>query len=141
MEEKKTGLPQQADSEQTARLAEFAKSQLAALEKAHGVHFERMSQLAGAPGGARVMALWKAGAELADAWAAVNLDRVMDKKLAALKQAALNSVYSKRHLVPARGMAEEDAVLPDEVYEQYRALVPNMTDSQIRADWRRYNEN
>ena len=141
MENKNPHPAEMAQGAPMTDLARFAKEQLAALEKTYGVQFDRLSQIAAEPGGERVLALWKAGADLADAWAAVNLEKVLSKKQTALKQAVLNSVYGKQHLVPAGGGARQEAEVPEDVYEQYRALVPGMTRSQICADWRRYNEN
>lgn len=120
-----------------AGMVQFGKEQLAALKQAWGVQYESLAQLAQDEGGDRVLALWKAGASLPDAWAVVNLEKVISKKTAALKQAALNAVRSKQHLTPAGGTAAETPP-PQEVYEQYRALVPGMTDQQISADWNRY---
>ena len=103
MENKTPHPAEMAQGAQMTDLARFAKEQLAALEKTYGVQFDRLSQIAAEPGGERVLALWKAGADLADAWAAVNLEKVLSKKQTALKlySEVDNSVAGTTVTIPA----------------------------------------
>lgn len=117
---------------------EFGRQELADLQKAHGVQFEGIEQLAASEKGQLVMQLWKAGAPLTNAWAAVNLDKIAAKSAVAAKQAAMNALLGKSHLVSTTATAAASAPVPTEVYEQYKELMPKMTDAQIRASWQRY---
>ena len=133
------GVPQNEDAKTDPdELAGFGRQELESLKAAYGVEFSDLEQLAASEKGEQVLRLWSAGAPLAGAWAAMNLDKITAKSAAAAKQSALNAVLGKSHLIPTGGSAAAESPVPTEVYDQYKALLPNFSDSEIRASWQRY---
>lgn len=122
----------------TQSLAAFGEAELAHLRAAHGVTAQNLSELVSSEGGERVLALWRSGVPLTDAYAAVNLAAVTAKRTAAAKQSALNAVLGKSHLAPTGGGASDEVHIPPEVYQQYKALLPGWSDAEIRKSYTRY---
>lgn len=71
-----------------------------------------------------------------DAFKTVNFEALQNRKAQEIKQATLNSVNGRSHLRNSSGAAGESApVVPDDVLAQYRAMLPDATDAEIRAHW------
>ncbi len=77
---------------------------------------------------------------LVEAYRLANMDRLSERAAAATKQAAINAAQSKAHLeaTKSRGKGGDMPVMPAEVREYYRAINPNATEAEIRADYASY---
>ena len=77
---------------------------------------------------------------LVEAYRLANMERLSERAAAATKQAAINAAQSKAHLEApkSRGKGGDMPVMPAEVREYYRAINPNATEAEIRADYASY---
>lgn len=76
------------------------------------------------------------GYGLVDAFKIANFDALQSRKAQEIKQATMNSVNGRSHLRNSSGAAGESApVVPADVLAQYRAMLPDATDAEIRAHW------
>ena len=77
---------------------------------------------------------------LVEAYRLANMERLSERAAAATKQAAINAAQSKAHLeaTKSRGKGGDMPVMPAEVREYYRAINPNATEAEIRADYASY---
>lgn len=77
---------------------------------------------------------------LVEAYRLANMERLTERAAAATKQAAINAAQSKAHLeaTKSRGKGGDMPVMPAEVREYYRAINPNATEAEIRADYASY---
>lgn len=85
----------------------------------------------------KVYALVQKGYALDDAYKLVHFDRLNQRSMAAAKQQAMNSAAGKGHMTktPARGTAPEYVKVPDDVMAQYKMLMPDASDAEIRAHY------
>lgn len=85
----------------------------------------------------KVYDLVKKGYALDDAYKIVNFDRLNQRSMAAARQQAMNSAAGKGHMTktPARGAAPEYVKVPDDVMAQYKLMMPDATDAEIRAHY------
>lgn len=85
----------------------------------------------------QVYALVQKGYALDHAYKLVHFDRLNQRSVAAAKQQAMNSAAGKGHMTktPARGAAPEYVKVPDDVMAQYKMLMPDASDAEIRAHY------
>lgn len=85
----------------------------------------------------QVYALVQKGYALDHAYKLVNFDRLNQRSMAAARQQAMNSAAGKGHMTktPARGAAPEYVKVPDDVMAQYKLLMPDASDAEIRAHY------
>ena len=73
---------------------------------------------------------------MVDAFKTVNFETLQSRKAQEIKQATMNSVNGRSHLRNSSGAAGESTpVVPADVLAQYRAMLPDATDAEIRAHW------
>ena len=83
----------------------------------------------------------KAGATMVQAFKATAFDRLQAKRAEAARQAAVNAAKSKSHLKStSTGTASNGVPIPRSTYEQYKAIFPDWTDSQIREHWNKVQD-
>lgn len=80
------------------------------------------------------------GLTLTEAFKQANFENLVNKSASAAKQTAYNSVSGKDHLTSSASRGQGEAVVPKGVVKQYKAMFPNMTTEQIRADYARQNK-
>lgn len=81
------------------------------------------------------------GYSLENAYKVVNFDKITQRRQAAAKQQALNSMTSKAHLqATASGGAGEDISVPEDVMNYYKQMLPDATDAEIRKSWAKYTK-
>lgn len=125
-------------NEDSAKLAQFIASELRQLVEAYpdsGITSFR--DLMNQPYAKELMRYWSRGIPLYKAYGIVNAEEIYTKRSGAEKQAALNSLRSKSHLVSAGGASRADKSVPMEVMEQYREFFPDWNDTQIINDYRK----
>ena len=85
----------------------------------------------------KVYALVRKGYALDDAYRLVHFDRLNHRSMAAAKQQAMNSASAKGHMTktPARGAAPEYVKVPEDIMDQYKMLMPDASDAEIRAHY------
>lgn len=127
-----------AQKAQQAKLEEFAQSQFAALNAAHGLHVHSGEELLALPNGAVVSRLWQAGVPLADAYTAANLQKVTERQQAAARQAAINAVKGKEHLARQAGVSFSEVDIPPETLASFRQLLPNKSPQELVALYKKY---
>jgi len=122
----------------SAKLAEFIGSELRKLISAYpDSGITSLKDLLNKPYAKELMRYWSRGIPLYKAYGIVNAEEIYAKRAAAEKQAALNTLRSKSHLVSTGGASRADKSVPMEVMEQYREFFPDWNDSQIISDYRR----
>lgn len=77
----------------------------------------------------------KRGYSLIDAYKIANLDRIRKGTEEKARQAAANAAASKAHLTPTASRGRGGVSVPAAVMENYRALMPELTDAEIRAHY------
>lgn len=78
------------------------------------------------------------GYTLADAWKLKNMEAISRQEIEAAKQSALNSLRGKQHLAQSVSRGIGAAPVPPEVAEQYRVLMPDISDAEIQRDYNEY---
>ena len=81
--------------------------------------------------------LVKRNNSLLDAFKLANYDALVQKAVASSRQAAVNSVQSKRHLSQTTARGTGAVSVPADVMEQYRAFNPDATEAEIQAHYNR----
>ena len=81
--------------------------------------------------------LVKRGNTLIDAYKLANFDTLTRSAAQATRQAAINSVQSKRHMSQTTARGAGAVAVPGDVKEMYRALNPGATDAEIQAHYNR----
>lgn len=138
--------PEEPAAEQSATgilpelLEDFARRELELLNQTYGLELPELAALREEPEGTRVLALFERGVPLPDAYAVVHLAEITAKREQAAKQAALNAVNGRAHLRRTTGVPVQEAAVPAEVYEQYRAMMPGWSDSKIRRSYQEYKK-
>jgi len=84
----------------------------------------------------RVRALVRGGASIADAWKAVNLERVAKHERAAAAQSVRNGITGKDHMqeTPA-GRGEGGLQMPAAVERKYRETYPGASDEELKQKY------
>ncbi len=77
---------------------------------------------------------------LVDAYRLVNADKIAANKTAATRQAALNAANSKNHLDRTTTRGAGAVTVPKDVAEEYRAMMPGITDAEIQAHYGKYKQ-
>ncbi len=87
-----------------------------------------------------MLELVKRGYDLSDAWKLANFDRLQGMAQAASRQAAINSGAGRSgfQVTRSQGAGNDTVSVPKDVLEMYRALNPEMTDAEIRADYNKF---
>ncbi|HNX81728.1 MAG TPA: hypothetical protein PKL77_06235 [Candidatus Omnitrophota bacterium] len=80
------------------------------------------------------------GLTLTEAFKQANFDNLVSKSASAAKQSTYNSVTGKDHLTSSASRGQGEVTVPKGVMNQYRAMFPDMTAEQIRADYARQNK-
>lgn len=78
------------------------------------------------------------GYTLSDAWKLKNMDAISRRGAEAARQSALNSVMGKGHLAASTSRGTGNVPVPAEVAEQYRMLMPDITNAEIQRDYNEY---
>lgn len=78
------------------------------------------------------------GYSLPDAYKLANYDTLSEKRSAAAKQAALNSVNGKGHLVSTKGGAGDDVVIPQGTLDMYRRAFPGKDESWYLEQYKKF---
>ena len=97
-----------------------------------------LADLAKRPEYGQVCGLVEKGYRLSDAWKVTNFDALSKRAAEAARQETRNSLGGKQHLAPTASRGEGAATVPPEVAEEYRQLMPDATDAEIRAHYARY---
>lgn len=79
----------------------------------------------------QLMELVGRGVSLADAYKALNFEALAGRRAAAAKQATMNLAAGKAHLEPAAMKARAGIEVPVDVREQFRDLMPGISDEEI----------
>jgi hypothetical protein len=85
-------------------------------------------------------AVQEQGLNVYDAYRLVNFDRLMDKKSAASKQAAINQAKGKSHMEPVGGTstpASNEVEIPEKALPKWKRAYPHLTHEQLR---KKYND-
>ena len=130
---------QQAQKEAQAQQARITiDNQIKAISKLDP-EIKDLESLFKSEGYDKVYALVQKGYALDDAYKLVHFDRLNQRSMAAARQQAMNSAAGKIHMTktPARGAAPEYVNVPDDVMAQYKMLMPDATDAEIRAHYGR----
>ena len=81
------------------------------------------------------------GMSFAEAYTLANKAVIAQKKVDAAKQETLNKVNSKGHLKKTDGGGDaDDVVVPPDVRKQYKQMLPDWTDQQIRDDYAKHHQ-
>ena len=75
------------------------------------------------------------GMSLSEAYKLANFKELTERQSAVAKQQAINLAKGKSHLTSTEGNSGEEITVPKDVLELYKALNPEMTTAQIRADY------
>lgn len=88
----------------------------------------------------KMLGLVRNGVSLVDAYKLGHFEELSARRASAAKQAALNQSAGKAHLkaTGSQGHAEGSVEVPPEVRQQYRDMMPGITDEQIRKEYARY---
>jgi len=86
----------------------------------------------------RVLELVKRGNSLSDAYRLANFDRITQNAAAKGAKGALNSIGSRAHLHKAEIRGISPDAVPAEVMESYRALMPDISEGEIRKHYAKY---
>ena len=78
------------------------------------------------------------GYSVFDAYIAANYETLGEKRSAAAKQAALNSVNGKGHLVSTKGGAGDDVVIPQGTLDMYRRTFPGKDESWYLEQYKKF---
>ena len=83
-----------------------------------------------------VRALVRGGASIANAWKAVNLDRIAKHEREAAAQATRNGIAGKEHLQSTvQGRGEGGLQIPTAVERKYRETYPELSDEEIKQKY------
>ena len=85
-------------------------------------------------------AVQEQGLNVFDAYRLVNFEKLMEKNVAASKQAAINQVKGKSHMEPVGGTAEprsDEAEIPAKALEKWKRAYPGLNHEQLR---KKYND-
>jgi len=85
-----------------------------------------------------VLELVKRGNSLSDAYRLANFDRITQNAAAKGAKGALNSIGSRAHLHKAEIRGISPDAVPAEVMESYRALMPDISEGEIRKHYAKY---
>lgn len=77
---------------------------------------------------------------LVDAYRLVNADKITADRTAATRQAALNAANSKNHLDRTTTRGAGTVTVPRDIAEEYRAMMPGITDAEIQAHYNKYKQ-
>lgn len=75
------------------------------------------------------------GMSLSEAYKLANFKELTERQSAVAKQQAINLAKGKSHLTSTEGNAGEEIAVPKDVLELYKALNPEMSTADIRADY------
>lgn len=75
------------------------------------------------------------GMSLSEAYKLANFKELTERQSAVAKQQAINLAKGKSHLTSTEGNAGEEIIVPKDVLELYKALNPEMSAADIRADY------
>jgi hypothetical protein len=78
------------------------------------------------------------GLSLEDAFYLANRKDIETRRQAASRQAAVNQAKGKDHLNPAEEAGKGEVTVPADAAREYRAMMPDATDEQIKKDYLRY---
>lgn len=81
------------------------------------------------------------GLSLPEAYKLVNFDALSRRAADATRQAALNQFSGKGHMRQSEARGEGAARVPADVAEEYRMLLPNVTNAEIQAHYNGYLKN
>ena len=118
----------------------FTAQEVQALNKAQGLQLASVDEVAQQPNGQQIIELWRRGVPLARAYEVANFETVAEKKAAAARQAALNQVNGKRHLVGTGGAGGEGAAVTDEELARFRQFDENVKRDDILAFRKKHKE-
>lgn len=79
--------------------------------------------------------IFNRGMSLSEAYKLVNFKELTERQSAVAKQQAINLAKGKSHLISADGSGGDDIVVPKDVMEMYKALNPEMSTADIKADY------
>lgn len=75
------------------------------------------------------------GLTLVDAFKLANMETLTQGAAAGARQAAMNAINGKKHMEQTRQRGAGAISIPADVMEEYRKLLPDATDEEIRADY------
>ena len=75
------------------------------------------------------------GMSLSEAYKLANFKELTERQSAVAKQQAINLAKGKSHLTSTEGNSGEEITVPKDVLELYKALNPEMSAADIRADY------
>lgn len=86
----------------------------------------------------KVLELVEKGYSLLDSYKLANMDRFIRQAAAKAARRAMNQISSKSHLVKAEIKGEAENAVPFDVMNEYRSLVPEASDAEIRKHYSKY---
>lgn len=90
------------------------------------------------PAAAEFNGLVEKGIPLKQAYLAVNHDKLTKRAVEAARQSVINSGASKSHLKATAQKGVPEVSVPDEVYANYKALMPELTRKEIEEHYRKH---
>ena len=78
------------------------------------------------------------GLSLVDAYKLTYGDELLARQGKAARQAAINDLRGKEHLTPSLARGSGALEVPQEIRDQYRLLMPNITDEEIQKNYNEY---
>ncbi|MEG0179892.1 MAG: hypothetical protein RR424_02895 [Oscillospiraceae bacterium] len=85
----------------------------------------------------KMMDLWSKGLSVEEAYCALNASEIIERERKRTKQATMAQLNGKNHLAPVGGASDVTAV-PQEVMNIYKKMLPKMTETQIREEYKKY---
>ncbi len=90
------------------------------------------------PNFAQIDAMYQRGYSLSDAYKLANMEKITQRKQAAAKQTVINQTTGKSHMQQTSGRGTgNDVQIPADVMAMYHEMMPNATDKEIRAHYKR----
>lgn len=82
-----------------------------------------------------MMGMVAGGVPLVDAYKALHFDELTRRRTAAAQQTVRNQTTGKAHLLQSGGQGKVGIEVPAAVREEFRALMPNITEEEIRRQY------
>lgn len=130
----------QKEIAQQQQVDSFIESQFSELHRRFHDAEKNLQELSESKNGREIIGLWSKGVPLVQAYAAVSFDELTAKAVSSAKQAALNNLSGKEHLVSTIGTAGEDVQVPSDVMQMYKTLMPKASESEIKQHYQKHHK-
>lgn len=114
------------------------QKQIDEFNREYGMELKTPEDIISLDNAEKIIDYMQKGIDLKDAYFLVNRDKILEEKMAAAKQRALNNVNNKKHIKPNGGTADSEPVIdiPPETYRMYKELL-GWSDKKIREHYRK----